>query len=122
MQRCTKECYQTERQMAIKKLMRHAMEEEERVSDFLSELGMIAQVNHPNAARLRGFSTDRGLHFVPEYAPHGSLASLLFGSEEKCLDWKKRYKVALGVADGLSYLHNDCPIRIIHHDIKASNN
>ncbi|KAL0721531.1 hypothetical protein Bca4012_036130 [Brassica carinata] len=104
--------------VAIKKLN----EAEERVTDFLSELGMIAHVNHPNAARLRGFSSDRGLHFVLEYAPHGSLASLLFGgSEEECLDWKKRYKVALGVADGLSYLHNDCPRRIIHRDIKASN-
>ncbi|KFK28223.1 hypothetical protein AALP_AA8G488500 [Arabis alpina] len=106
--------------VAIKKLMRHAKEEEERVSDFLSELGIIAHVNHPNAARLRGFSSDRGLHFVLEYSPHGSLASLLFGAEE-CLDWKKRYKVALGIADGLSYLHNDCPRRIIHRDIKASN-
>lgn len=37
------------------------------------------------------------------------------------MDWKKRYKVALGVADGLRYLHNDCPRRIIHRDIKASN-
>ncbi|KAG2241336.1 hypothetical protein Bca52824_096679 [Brassica carinata] len=108
--------------VAIKRLTRHANEAEERVSDFLSELGMIAHVNHPNAAKLRGFSCDRGLHFVLEYAPHGSLASLLFGSsEEECLDWKKRYKVALGVADGLSYLHNDCPRRIIHRDIKASN-
>jgi hypothetical protein len=106
--------------VAIKKLTRHAKEVEERVSDFLSELGIIAHVNHPNAARLRGFSCDRGLHFVLEYSSHGSLASLLFGSEE-CLDWKKRYKVAMGIADGLSYLHNDCPRRIIHRDIKASN-
>ncbi|CAA7034681.1 unnamed protein product [Microthlaspi erraticum] len=106
--------------VAIKKLTRHAKEKEERVSDFLSELGIIAHVNHPNAARLRGFSCDRGLHFVLEYSPHGSLASLLFASEGG-LDWKKRYKVALGIADGLSYLHNDCPRRIIHRDIKASN-
>lgn len=66
--------------VAIKKLTRHAKEKEERVSDFLSELGIIAHVNHPNAARLRGFSCDRGLHFVLEYSPHGSLASLLFGT------------------------------------------
>lgn len=44
-----------------------------------------------------------------------------FVGSEECLDWKKRYKVALGIADGLSYLHNDCPRRIIHRDIKASN-
>ncbi|CAN8256712.1 unnamed protein product [Cochlearia groenlandica] len=106
--------------VAIKKLMSHAKEEEERVSDFLSELGIIAHVNHTNAARLRGFSSDRGLHFVLEYSSHGSLACMLFGTEE-CMEWKTRYKVALGVADGLSYLHNDCPRRIIHRDIKASN-
>lgn len=29
--------------------------------------------------------------------------------------------MALGIADGLSYLHNVCPRRIIHRDIKASN-
>ncbi|CAA7027202.1 unnamed protein product [Microthlaspi erraticum] len=104
--------------VAIKKLMSHAKEEEERVSDFLSELGIIAHVNHQNAARLRGFSCDRGFHFVLEYAPHGSLATMLF---EECLEWKIRYKVALGIADGLSYLHNACPRRIIHRDIKASN-
>ncbi|KAL0728327.1 hypothetical protein Bca4012_024420 [Brassica carinata] len=106
--------------VAIKKVMSHDKEEEERVSDFLSELGIIAHVNHINAARLRGFSIDRGLHFVLEYSPHGSLATMLFGAEE-CLEWKIRYKVALGIADGLSYLHNDCPRRIIHRDIKASN-
>lgn len=135
--------------VAIKKLMSHAKEEEERVSDFLSELGIIAHVNHPNAARLRGFSSDRGLHFVLEYSPYGSLASMLFGilkfsfllkslclvmldnvvilvslifvGTKECLEWKIRYKVALGIADGLSYLHNACPRRIIHRDIKASN-
>lgn len=37
------------------------------------------------------------------------------------LEWKVRFKVALGVADGLRYLHHECPRRIIHRDIKASN-
>ncbi|KAG2279564.1 hypothetical protein Bca52824_050784 [Brassica carinata] len=106
--------------VAIKKVMSHNKKEDERVSDFLSELGIIAHVNHTNAAKLLGFSIDRGLHFVLEYSPHGSLANMLFGTEE-CLEWKIRYKVALGIADGLSYLHNDCPRRIIHRDIKASN-
>lgn len=43
----------------------------------------------------------------------------MLGSEG--LEWKTRYKVAIGVADGLHYLHKECPRRIIHRDIKASN-
>lgn len=37
------------------------------------------------------------------------------------MDWEKRFKVAVGVAEGLHYLHKECPRRIIHRDIKASN-
>lgn len=43
------------------------------------------------------------------------------GSIEQSLDWKKRFKVVLGIAEGLKYLHHECPRRIIHRDIKASN-
>lgn len=37
------------------------------------------------------------------------------------MDWKTRYKIAVGIAKGLHYLHDGCPRRIIHRDIKASN-
>ncbi|KAG2398542.1 Receptor-like cytosolic serine/threonine-protein [Vigna angularis] len=37
------------------------------------------------------------------------------------LDWRTRYKIALGTARGLHYLHKGCKRRIIHRDIKASN-
>ncbi|XP_061370318.1 receptor-like cytosolic serine/threonine-protein kinase RBK1 [Gastrolobium bilobum] len=105
--------------VAVKRLMKNEKEVEDRAGDFLTELGIIAHINHPNATRLIGFGIDRGLYFVLQLAPHGSLASLLFGSE--CLEWKIRFKVAIGVAKGLQYLHHDCPRRIIHRDIKASN-
>ncbi|GLT48925.1 hypothetical protein SLA2020_225130 [Shorea laevis] len=100
--------------------MKNDKEEETRVSDFLSELGIVAHINHPNAAHLIGFSIDGGLHLVLKFSPHGSLASLLFGSG-KCLDWKTRFNVAMGVADGLHYVHHGYQKRIIHRDIKASN-
>ncbi|XP_043711972.1 receptor-like cytosolic serine/threonine-protein kinase RBK1 [Telopea speciosissima] len=106
--------------IAVKRLNKKEKEEEERVADFLSELGIIAHINHPNAARLLGFSVEQGLHLVLDFSPHGSLASLLHGSKEP-LDWGIRFKVALGVAEGLHYLHHGCSRRIIHRDIKASN-
>lgn len=64
--------------VAVKRLIKRESEEE-RIGDFLSELGIIAHVNHPNAAQLLGFSVEGGLHLVLQFSPHGSLASLLHG-------------------------------------------
>lgn len=136
--------------VAVKRLMTNGKEAEDRAGDFLSELGIIGHVNHPNAARLIGFGVNNGLFFVLQLASYGSLSSLLFGALSKsslyystfsthygyylttqilifnltgpqCMAWNLRFKVAIGVAKGLHYLHHDCPRRIIHRDIKASN-
>ncbi|KAK8693873.1 hypothetical protein V6N13_071440 [Hibiscus sabdariffa] len=73
------------------------------IRDFLSELGIMAHVNHPNAAKLIGYGIEGGVHLVLELSPNGSLASLLYGSKTK-LKWDIRFKIAQGTAEGLSYL------------------
>ncbi|KAK9230135.1 hypothetical protein WN944_023102 [Citrus x changshan-huyou] len=35
--------------------------------------------------------------------------------------WTERYKVAVGVAEALDYLHNSCEQPVIHKDVKSSN-
>lgn len=35
--------------------------------------------------------------------------------------WKERYKVAIGVAEALQYIHNRCAQPVIHKDVKSSN-
>ncbi|KAK4411745.1 Receptor-like cytosolic serine/threonine-protein kinase RBK1 [Sesamum angolense] len=106
--------------VAVKKITKAEKKNEDRVGDFLAELGIIAHIDHPNTAKLIGFSSDGGLHLVLQFSPHGSLGTVLHGSDES-LDWNLRYKVALGIAEGLKYLHCDCQRRIIHRDITASN-
>ncbi|RZC55319.1 hypothetical protein C5167_014168 [Papaver somniferum] len=60
--------------VAIKKLTRGT--QEERTGDFLSEIGIIVHVNHPNTAKLIGYGVEGGLHLVLEFSPNGSLASI----------------------------------------------
>lgn len=37
------------------------------------------------------------------------------------LNWQERYKIILGTAEGLAFLHEESTVRIIHRDIKLSN-
>ncbi|KAK9697509.1 hypothetical protein RND81_08G042200 [Saponaria officinalis] len=89
--------------------------------EFLMELGILSQVSHPNTASLIGYCVEHGLYLVFPLSPLGNLFTALHGSENKALEWGMRYKIAIGVAKGLHYLHKRCKHRIIHRDIKASN-
>ncbi|KAJ8769756.1 hypothetical protein K2173_005962 [Erythroxylum novogranatense] len=104
--------------VAVKRLTKGAADE--MTAGFLSELGIMAHVDHPNTAKLLGFCVDGGMYLIFELSPFGNLRTVLHGSEIQ-LGWSKRYKIALGIADGLLYLHEHCPKRIIHRDMKADN-
>ncbi|GLJ48938.1 hypothetical protein SUGI_1032490 [Cryptomeria japonica] len=60
---------------------------------------------------------------VYEYMPNGSLLERLQNSQgpQMGLPWPTRYKIALGAARGLSYMHHDCTPPILHRDVKSSN-
>ncbi|KAH9622891.1 hypothetical protein KSS87_001160 [Heliosperma pusillum] len=89
--------------------------------EFLVELGIISQVSHANTATLIGYCIENGLYLIFPLSPNGNLFNALHGNAKKTLEWEKRYKIAIGIARGLDYLHKRCKHRIIHRDIKASN-
>ncbi|CAI0405325.1 unnamed protein product [Linum tenue] len=60
------------------------------------------------------------LLLVYEFLPNGSLDQHLFG-EKLMLNWSVRYKIALGLASGLLYLHEEWEQCVVHRDIKSSN-
>ncbi|KAH9603778.1 hypothetical protein KSS87_018804 [Heliosperma pusillum] len=53
----------------------------------------------------------------------GPVYKFIFTDKDKSetLDWAKRYRIIIGIARGLLYLHEEAPERIIHRDVKASN-
>ncbi|XP_051128047.1 receptor-like cytosolic serine/threonine-protein kinase RBK2 [Andrographis paniculata] len=104
--------------VAVKRLTRGNTEE--MTADYLSELGILVHVSHPNIANVIGYCVEGGMHIVLPLSVNGSLSSLLKGRKEK-LTWSLRYNIALGIAAGLSYLHEGCQRRIIHRDIKSAN-
>ncbi|KAK6942399.1 UspA [Dillenia turbinata] len=108
------------RVIAVKRLAKDTTDENKE-KEFLMELGIIGQVCHPNTANLLGCCIENGFHLIFNFSPNGNLASALRGKASKVLEWSVRYKIVVGVARGLHYLHKCCKHRIIHRDIKASN-
>ncbi|XWS70952.1 hypothetical protein CRYUN_Cryun03dG0094900 [Craigia yunnanensis] len=107
-------------EIAVKRLTK-ASTDERKEKDFLTEIGTIGHVCHPNVLALLGCCIDNGLYLIFQFSSRGSVTSLLHDVNLPPMDWKTRYKIAIGAARGLHYLHKGCQRRIIHRDIKSSN-
>ncbi|KAJ4981696.1 hypothetical protein NE237_032533 [Protea cynaroides] len=92
--------------------------------EFVTEIGMISALQHPHLVKLYGCCIEGNqLLLVYEYMENNSLARALFGSED-CqlkLDWPTRRQICIGIARGLTYLHEESRLKIVHRDIKATN-
>ncbi|KAJ4950782.1 hypothetical protein NE237_027614 [Protea cynaroides] len=92
--------------------------------DFINEVATIGRIHHVNVVRLIGFCFERSERaLVYDFMPNGSLDKFIFTQEQTgiSLSWEKMYKIALGVAHGIEYLHRGCDMQILHFDIKPHN-
>ncbi|XP_058222119.1 G-type lectin S-receptor-like serine/threonine-protein kinase LECRK3 [Rhododendron vialii] len=109
--------YGSKIQVAVKKLDKLSQGGEK---EFKAEVTAIGRTHHKNLVQLLGYCYE-GPHriLVYEFMSNGSLANFLFGIPRP--DWYQRVQVALGIARGLVYLHEECTTPIIHCDIKPQN-
>ncbi|KAI5660960.1 hypothetical protein M9H77_20283 [Catharanthus roseus] len=92
------------------------------------ELDFFSKVSHPRLVPLLGHSleNENEKFLVYKYMPNGDLSSSLFRKNNsdddslQSLDWITRLKIAIGAAEGLSYLHHECTPPFVHRDVQAS--
>ncbi|XVF49389.1 hypothetical protein PTKIN_Ptkin04bG0007700 [Pterospermum kingtungense] len=111
--------------IAVKKLWGKQKDHIRRRRGVLAEVDVLGNVRHRNIVRLLGCCSNKECTMLLyEYMPNGNLDDLLHGKnkgENLVADWVTRYKIALGVAQGICYLHHDCDPVIVHRDLKPSN-
>ncbi|XP_020277068.1 putative receptor protein kinase ZmPK1 isoform X2 [Asparagus officinalis] len=109
-----------DRVVAVKKLEDVIQGEEE----FWGEVSVIGRIYHMNLVRMWGFCSERSHKLlVYEYVENGSLDNHLFynTTSARLLKWNERFKIVLGVAKALAYLHHECLEWVIHCDVKPEN-
>ncbi|XP_022152411.1 probable leucine-rich repeat receptor-like protein kinase At5g49770 isoform X2 [Momordica charantia] len=90
--------------------------------EFKTEIELLSRVHHKNLLGLIGFCFEQGEQMlVYEFMPNGTLRQSLAGKSGIYLDWKRRLRIALGSARGLTYLHELANPPIIHRDVKSTN-
>ncbi|KAJ8545927.1 hypothetical protein K7X08_018510 [Anisodus acutangulus] len=112
--------------VAIKQLDR---EDKESPKAFCRELMIASSLHNPYIVPLVGFCIDpeEGFFLVYKYVSGGSLERYLHDKKKRgvkddpALPWSTRYKVAVGIADSIGYLHCGTERCVVHRDIKPSN-
>ncbi|KAI4388926.1 hypothetical protein MLD38_001214 [Melastoma candidum] len=111
--------------VAIKRLDK---EDKESSKAFCRELMIASSLRHPNVVPLLGFCMDaeEGFFLVYRYVSGGNLKRHLHDRNRglkgyTTIPWSMRYKVAIGVAEAIAYLHSGTDQCVVHRDIKPSN-
>ncbi|XP_057510623.1 probable LRR receptor-like serine/threonine-protein kinase At1g12460 isoform X2 [Actinidia eriantha] len=99
--------------------------------EFEHEIGQLGKLQHPNLVAFQGYYWSTSMQLIlSEFVPNGNLYDNLHrldfpgtstGVGNSELNWSRRFKIALGTARALSYVHHDCKPPVLHLNIKSTN-
>ncbi|KAI3468176.1 hypothetical protein Pfo_024839 [Paulownia fortunei] len=118
--------------VAVKSISNARKSDHRLEKEFQAEIQTLGTIRHYNIVKLLCYISGNNLKLlVYQYFENKSLDQWLHGNNREIssvgnssvtkLDWPMRLHVAIGAAQGLSYMHHDCSPPIIHRDIKSSN-
>ncbi|XP_065043791.1 probable serine/threonine-protein kinase At1g01540 isoform X2 [Musa acuminata AAA Group] len=92
-------------------------------TEFFSEVHVLSFARHRNIVMLLGYCCKEKYNIlVYEYICNKSLHWHLFSQPAELLEWHQRYAIAMGIAKGLRFLHEECRGgTIIHRDLRPRN-
>ncbi|XP_071731090.1 inactive LRR receptor-like serine/threonine-protein kinase BIR2 [Rutidosis leptorrhynchoides] len=102
--------------LAIKRLSTCKLSERQ----FQAEMNGLGHLRHPNLTPLLGYClvVEEKL-LVYKYMTNGTLSSLL-ATQGSSLDWPARFRIGLGAARGLAWLHHGCRPPILHQNVSSN--
>jgi eukaryotic-like serine/threonine-protein kinase len=109
---------QLDRNVALKILHEHHLEDDEHVERFRREARAVARLSHPNIVTVidRGESEDGSQFIVFEFVDGENLKELV--EREGPLPADEALRLAIGIARGLAFAHAE---GLIHRDVKPQN-
>lgn len=107
-------------QVAVKKFGEEVFSDGEKLRAFRDELALLQTIRHPNVVQFLGAVTQSSpMMIVMEYLPKGDLR--VFLNRKGPLKPTTALKLAMDIARGMNYLHENKPGPIIHRDLEPSN-
>ncbi|MDX2054265.1 MAG: protein kinase [Polyangiaceae bacterium] len=119
-----------ERLCVVKTIRRDHADDESFLARFLDEARIQSQLQHPGVAQVLEAATDEvgKPYVVVEFVEGRNLAELRVRAAQTNarLNWEDAVAVAIGMAEGLAYIHecrdaNGKPLDIVHRDLSPQN-
>ncbi|KAM1332921.1 hypothetical protein EV1_008987 [Malus domestica] len=104
--------------VAVKKLVNFGIQSSKALK---AEIKTLAKIRHKHIVKVLGFCyCDDSIFLIYEFQQKGSLGDLICRPDFN-LQWSVRLRIAIGIAQGLAYLHKDYVPHLLHRNLKSNN-
>ncbi|KAF4318360.1 hypothetical protein JM18_008647 [Phytophthora kernoviae] len=109
-------------QLLASKRLREERPQKKHTSNFVEEIKLLANFDHPNLVKLVGvaWTIETDLQALLEYMDGGDLRRYLLDPSTPCAWTFQKFNIAIDIIEALVYLHSFVP-PLVHRDLKSMN-